>query len=1377
MASDLTGVINFDRDETDDSVCDEEERTQFSNKHRRRVINTKLERLAIAEESREDQTFIRRVESSILATERNKRSSRSKELLRRMKRLKDVTSQTVAANTIPNNLKPKQSNETSSASINFQTKNDSNSDYDSSTSSVFQDEIQSDEYNEDIDEDCDGMLLTAFPNTLREYRTSRMEKAGRPVKSQVLSKRTVRNKENYHSKVRGSTVTISSIVAHIDSNESNFKEDRKILTRSKDDLIDLTLVDEMVSDDSILEIVKPPARIKTKTNFFSLQFTKETNMAREIEKRRQQEMLAFRYFPSEGGLVINEKRPEDDVAIAMVDHFVQLLKPHQLEGIRFLWENTMKSIAAAKKEDDETYGCILAHCMGLGKTFTVIAFLVTLLANPTIRAINDPIQEHHSEDCGFAVQRPKPLLHRILIITPKNVLHNWAKEVHFWTPPELIPLLNITTIYSEGKGNHISRRLQRIRDWYVKGGILVISFEMFRNLVTEDMKTGKLSTNDKKVYREEAEKYLLNPGPDLVVADEAHIIKNHKSKISEAVSAIRTKRRIALTGTPLQNHLEEYWCMVHWVKKRFLYSSAEFNKLFILPIKAGEAKDAPPHLVRAMKKRSHALHTRLSAIVHRKDQSELARTINKREFIITARMTDFQKFLYKLFLSKLSSQQARLFRCFQALMRICNHPVNMVVHSEIWKDEKNSSKKSLSKSYLSLKYISKQLKPVYDHFKGQSSDDIAKLEEAADIHEENFLCDPDTPIRISRRHRKYKKLRSKRRRLLIHSDDSEDSCSEDCIYNRSFSTRKIRNEIGYDIDCCESDDEVDDSDSSGYSIDNDCDNDDEGSDFNDCDVSEDMNEYEGGFSFGNLKRKRKNAMASENHNSINNDHHHTKMRLPVSDSSSSEECSIDKESVYEVCFDGCDDNDMNSMKVDTCVPVPIIELIEDDSGEKNAASAANVQYEVQRKVIAGGIGASHHDHYNMVKDFGAKEVGDTVLQSKVVGSGIVTNCNELVELIEDEDENDSSEEERPDELETHWWKVWTVHNDEELSAKELLNLSNKMVTVLALLALTIHEGEKMIIFSQSLYTLDTIEQFLMLPNWGRLVNRNNQMPQDQLSNWSKGVEYLRIDGSTGNRQPLIDKFNDPNHNDNCHLMLISTKAGNMGINLQAANRLVLFDCSWNPMHDLQAIYRAYRVGQKKDVFVYRLLSEGTMEEKIYKKQVAKMARANRVVDAQMPSNAFTEQERSELLRFDDIESNGANVAATESAHTRLRSVLQEGTQDKVLSRFLECFGTALFSSIENHDSFLADDSAEHLDLEEKKSAELEFLHELHQLRHVTSRHTAPSATTAMISSSLNAAGAFVNEARRNSLNFEHASNSVSSSSRPYSSFLQVRTIN
>jgi SNF2 family DNA or RNA helicase len=111
------------------------------------------------------------------------------------------------------------------------------------------------------------------------------------------------------------------------------------------------------------------------------------------------------------------------------------------------------------------------------------------------------------------------------------------------------------------------------------------------------------------------------------------------------------------------------------------------------------------------------------------------------------------------------------------------------------------------------------------------------------------------------------------------------------------------------------------------------------------------------------------------------------------------------------------------------------------------------------------------------------------------------------------------------------------------------------------------EDDKMLVFSQSLNALNAIEMFLQMRNWGRLVDKlQNPNRTVTFSHWALGQQYLRIDGSSTNRQKTIDKFNSDSR---IKLMLISTRAGNMGINLQAANRVVIFDTSWNPVSDLQ----------------------------------------------------------------------------------------------------------------------------------------------------------------------------------------------------------------
>jgi hypothetical protein len=92
------------------------------------------------------------------------------------------------------------------------------------------------------------------------------------------------------------------------------------------------------------------------------------------------------------------------------------------------------------------------------------------------------------------------------------------------------------------------------------------------------------------------------------------------------------------------------------------------------------------------------------------------------------------------------------------------------------------------------------------------------------------------------------------------------------------------------------------------------------------------------------------------------------------------------------------------------------------------------------------------------------------------------------------------------------------------------------------------------------------------------------------------------------------------------LMLISTKAGNMGINLVAANRVIIMDVSWNPSDDFQALSRCFRLGQQKPVYVYRLVLDNSLESKVYTRQVIKTGLANRVIDDQGSKRHFNAQD-------------------------------------------------------------------------------------------------------------------------------------------------------
>lgn len=136
----------------------------------------------------------------------------------------------------------------------------------------------------------------------------------------------------------------------------------------------------------------------------------------------------------------------------------------------------------------------------------------------------------------------------------------------------------------------------------------------------------------------------------------------------------------------------------------------------------------------------------------------------------------------------------------------------------------------------------------------------------------------------------------------------------------------------------------------------------------------------------------------------------------------------------------------------------------------------------------------------------------------------------------------------------------------------ILENSSKMIILFEIITQTLARGDRLLVFSQSLLTLNVIEKFL----------QERVVPGESV-NWQKNVNYFRIDGSTSahDREKYILEFNK---NRNKYLFLLSTRAGCLGINLVGANRIVVFDASWNPCHDAQAACRIFRYGQVGLIF-------------------------------------------------------------------------------------------------------------------------------------------------------------------------------------------------
>ncbi|CAH8664705.1 unnamed protein product [Heterobilharzia americana] len=180
--------------------------------------------------------------------------------------------------------------------------------------------------------------------------------------------------------------------------------------------------------------------------------------------------------------------------------------------------------------------------------------------------------------------------------------------------------------------------------------------------------------------------------------------------------------------------------------------------------------------------------------------------------------------------------------------------------------------------------------------------------------------------------------------------------------------------------------------------------------------------------------------------------------------------------------------------------------------------------------------------------------------------------------------------------------------------------SSKMLVVASLLKNWFDQGHKVLLFSQSRRMLTLLERLVQLMEFS----------------------YLRMDGTTpvSQRHELIRRFNY-----HIFIFLLTTRVGGLGVNLTSANRVLIYDPDWNPTTDLQARERAWRIGQLRDVIVYRLLTSGTIEEKIYHRQIFKQFLTNRILKNPRQQRFFKTNDLQELLSFQD----GSEMQTPETA--------------------------------------------------------------------------------------------------------------------------------
>ncbi|KAL2814849.1 vacuolar protein 14 C-terminal Fig4p binding-domain-containing protein [Aspergillus cavernicola] len=326
-----------------------------------------------------------------------------------------------------------------------------------------------------------------------------------------------------------------------------------------------------------------------------------------------------------------EDRPK--VPVVIDPRIAKVLRPHQVEGVKFLYRCTTGMV------DKNANGCIMADGMGLGKTLQCISLMWTLLKQ--------------SPEAG------KTTIQKCIIACPSSLVGNWANELGKWLGKG-----TITPFAVDGKASKTELTSQ-IKQWAMASGrsivrpVLIVSYETLRMYVD-----------------------TLRDSPiGLLLCDEGHRLKNKESLTWTALNSLNVQRRVILSGTPIQNDLSEYFALLNFANPDLLGSQNEFRKRFELPILRG--RDAAGS--EEERKKGDERLVELSGIVNkfiiRRTNDILSKYLPiKYEHVVFCNLSPFQLDLYKHFIaspeikSLLRGKGSQPLKAIGLLKKLCNHP-------------------------------------------------------------------------------------------------------------------------------------------------------------------------------------------------------------------------------------------------------------------------------------------------------------------------------------------------------------------------------------------------------------------------------------------------------------------------------------------------------------------------------------------------------------------------------------------------------------------------------------------------------------------------------------------------------------------------------
>ncbi|KAJ0179964.1 hypothetical protein K1T71_004555 [Dendrolimus kikuchii] len=1187
----------------------------------------------------------------------------------------------------------------------------------------------------------------------------------------------------------------------------------------------------------------------------------------------------------QGRVLINIGHPENEEDIFLAPQIARIIKPHQIGGVRFLFDNIIESVE--RFSTSTGFGCILAHSMGLGKTLQIVCFCDIFLRHTSSKTV--------------------------LCIMPINTLQNWVAEFNMWLPLDAStsPLSahgevrprNFPIYVLNDSHKTLQMRAKVVKDWATTGGVLMIGYELYRLLSMKkdkkprkkkkadakqeaekekeekkpsdtinedtqnsditnlskmseeskpekedgdaqgklegDMKNGSkkedLPTDEDKKLLDEMYEALVKPGPDLVICDEGHRIKNSHSNISYALKQMRTKRRVVLTGYPLQNNLLEYWCMVDFVRPNYLGSKTEFCNMFERPIQNGQCIDSTPQDIRLMRYRAHVLHSLLVGFVQRRSHAVLQSTLpQKEEYVLLVRMTPLQRKLYERFMNEVvrSTSVPNPLKAFAICCKIWNHPdvlynflkkrseANAAIEEDLDLEElggvtktgrarnskatprraskpRGSSKKPAAtippntttapvvprhegNTYGNVPYpngpygpppntyrpdqpagsyppytnyqnpgyyppnqgynqnydnnyyqqqnpqppytnnypnqypqnnsdcpqgynqnywgnsnyygntgyynnppypnnqpppdyrgnpaeynnsqqypqgynsnpndqqpypgnamqpysnnqegYDNQSRPPYQNYHGQpgygefnsnsppgpypnnaSSQEYPNQTYAPPYsgNQTSFPTNPDTYNQYDNQVSNYHGYTN---------NVPPNQTSENNVPNPVKTETNVPSNYPPDRKPDGSIDQPPNYDGAGYNYPTNTPN--------YPDQSDNSSGYPPYSGFPQ-HLKTEPPLGSAGSGSPITSWPITELKTEVDRLKAEEKTEIKSESDGEVKIE---DLDTKKIVKDETKKGPLKEspLAQEPKFEQTKKKVKNSKLNNPKTDKSESEEEPPKRGRPRGKARDGKKADKPKSRSKAKAKGRKDRKTSK-EKNDDSESEDSEKEEKVNREE----ELAMVKKAEEMTydwAAELLKdyipgiieNSAKMELLFYILNESIKMGDRLLLFSQSLFTLNLIEDFL----------ERNYIPGTNCL-WERNKNYYRLDGSTHalEREKLINEFNANPH---VYLFLVSTRAGSLGINLVGANRVIVFDASWNPCHDTQAVCRVYRYGQRKPCFVYRFVMDWCLEKKIYDRQINKQGMADRVVDECNPDAVLSMKEITNLC-FDNDE--------------------------------------------------------------------------------------------------------------------------------------------